>query len=140
MDERYPDNWGKISQGKKQAANWRCEACGKVCRWPKESLEAFIGRSQYDAATVRQHPRRWILTTAHLDHDPENPKARLAALCVSCHRAYDNRHMATIRRRKREHHGQMTLADIAVPLRGQQLALGNLGDPYDVGNPLPKQR
>ena len=29
------------------------------------------------------------LTTAHLDHDPPNPNARLAALCPSCHMRYD---------------------------------------------------
>ncbi len=27
----------------------------------------------------------------HLDHDQENENARLTALCVPCHRCYDNR-------------------------------------------------
>ena len=31
------------------------------------------------------------LTVAHVDHDPENEHARLTALCVPCHRRYDNR-------------------------------------------------
>jgi hypothetical protein len=31
------------------------------------------------------------LTVAHVDHDPENENARLTALCVPCHRHYDNK-------------------------------------------------
>lgn len=140
MDDRYPSNWHKVSLGKKQAANWRCEHCGKRCRLPQESLEAFILRTRYDAVAVKSHPRRWILTTASLDHDPHNPDARLAALCVSCRWVHDNRCMDRIRRIKREQQGQMTLADIVVPLRGQQLALGDLGLPYELVNPIVKRR
>lgn len=134
MDEHYPINWNEIAQGNKQAANWNCQFCGRQCRLPGESLEAFITRTNYDGPAVKGHPRRWILTTAHLDHDPGNPKARLAALCVPCHRAYDNRHMGTIKRLKRERYGQMTLADIDIPLWGQQLALGDLTQPYNIVN------
>ncbi|MEO1590159.1 MAG: hypothetical protein AAFU71_02580 [Cyanobacteria bacterium J06632_22] len=140
MNDRSSPNWHGLSQHRKQAANWCCEQCGKRCRLPQESLEAFIHRTRYDAAAVKAHPRRWTLTTANLDPDLQNPKAQLTALCGSCRRAYDNRCRCRLRYLKREQQGQMTLADIVVPLRGQQLALGELGLPYELVNALPRRR
>ena len=131
MDDRTPR---ELSQHKKQAANWCCEQCGKRCRLPQESLEAFILRSGYDAEAVKAHPRRWLLITTQLAPDLHHSEARLSALCGSCRRAYDNRCRGRLRYLKREQQGQMTLADIVVPLRGQQLALEELGVPYELVN------
>ena len=72
---RYPDDWERRARLVKEAARWRCQRCGKQCRRPGESFDT----------------QRRTLTAAHLDHDPENEHARLTALCVPCHRCYDNK-------------------------------------------------
>jgi hypothetical protein len=58
----------------KERADRTCEHCGKQCRRPEE---AFDGQLR-------------TLACAHLDHDPENPYARLAALCTPFRLSYDN--------------------------------------------------
>ena len=72
---RYPDDWEERAREVKEAARWRCRRCGKQCRRPGEP---------FDTQTR-------TLTAAHVDHDPENEDARLTALCVPCHRHYDNK-------------------------------------------------
>lgn len=67
---RYAENFEQRARLVKEAAGWRCQACGKRCRRPGEPFDT----------------QRRTLTAAHLDHDPENEHARLAALCVPCHR------------------------------------------------------
>lgn len=44
---------------------------------------------------------RFILTVAHLDHDPENPAARLKALCPKCHNRHDAQFRASNAKRTR---------------------------------------
>lgn len=70
---QYPENWEQMAHDVKSAADWTCQKCGKRCRRPGEPHETH----------------RLTLTTAHLDHDPENPKARLRAWCAPCHLSYD---------------------------------------------------
>ena len=118
MDKsRYPANWEQIALGVKGAANWTCEQCGKVCRKSGEPHSEFIERIQTArlsecpvVAEYTQHPTRWVLTVAHLDHDPENPGARLASLCAPCHCRYDLRQLPRRRMLKREREGQMRLS------------------------------
>jgi hypothetical protein len=88
----YPPEWKRIAHAVKVAADWRCQCTGECGR-------------DHDGQCVHVHlerdvdtGRRVILTVAHLDHDPENPAARLAALCAPCHLRYDNRHRAELRR------------------------------------------
>lgn len=70
---RYPANWKEISAAIRSRANNACEWCGA------ENGEA--------------HPvtgSKVVLTTAHLDHTPENcDPSNLAALCQRCHNRYD---------------------------------------------------
>ncbi len=71
---KYPDNWDAIAFGIKEDACWKCEACGKQCRFPDEPFDT--------------HKR--TLTVAHINHvesdcRPEN----LLATCAACHLAYD---------------------------------------------------
>jgi hypothetical protein len=80
--ERYPTNWREIAKAVKDSADWVCSICGKQCRRPGEPFDTH----------------RRTLTVAHLDHDPENPKARLAAMCAPCHLRYDAPRKAAARR------------------------------------------
>ncbi len=77
MDRRkYPKDWDAIALAIKEAAGWKCEACGKQCYLPGESVE----------------DTRYVLTTAHIKHDSEmdcSPENLLAA-CSVCHLRYDN--------------------------------------------------
>ena len=81
---RYPKNWKQISDHIRFVrAGGRCEFC----------REAEHGRP---------HPvtgSRVVLTTAHLDHVPENCAGdNLAAMCQRCHLVYDAEHHARTRR------------------------------------------
>lgn len=61
---RYPANWPEIATAVKEAAGWRCEACGNP-----------------------HGPPPYVLTVDHcVDHDPANvARENLAALCQRCH-------------------------------------------------------
>ncbi len=89
--ELYPDNWQQIAREIKQLADWRCSACGARCYRPGDRIET----------------RRYVLTAAHLDHDPANCLlSNLAAMCAPCHLRYDAKYhakaAAATRRRRRE--------------------------------------
>jgi len=66
---RYPADWARIARAEKERAGWRCAHCSRSCQRPGEGYRGG----------------RYVLTVAHLDHDPENPDARLLALCAPCH-------------------------------------------------------
>lgn len=82
---RYPANWKEISAAIRARAGNACEWCG--------------------ARNGEPHPEtgsKVVLTTAHLDHQPENcDPQNLAALCQRCHLRYDAKHHATNARRTR---------------------------------------
>ena len=93
---RYPKDWKAIRARILARAGHCCEWCG--------------------AANYQPHPvtgSRVVLTTAHLDHTPENVSdANLRALCQRCHLNYDRpRHAANAARTRREKRaaGQPTL-------------------------------
>lgn len=93
--KRYPKDWGEIATRIKDRAGWRCEChgeCGRgthVGRCPNRHHQPAYGTG----STV-------ILTTAHLDHTPENcGDENLRAMCQGCHLHYD-----------RDHHQQSTAA------------------------------
>jgi hypothetical protein len=64
------------SSARKEQAGWTYEVCGA-----KQSEEHW-GKVKRRFYTV------W-LAAAHLDHDPENPHAKLAVFCQACHMKYD---------------------------------------------------
>lgn len=112
----YPKNWPQLAYSVKAAASWRCQECDRLCRKPGETVANFAQRLHENGAMdseVFQHPQRWCLTTAHLDHIPSNSElSNLRALCAGCHCRYDNqpRHRATRKRLKKERQGQLTLS------------------------------
>ena len=85
MDKsRYPANWKQIALAVKEAAGWRCQACGKQCRKPGEKLDTH----------------RRTLTVHHIDHRPENSEPEnLIALCAPCHLKADAEHHAQSRKK-----------------------------------------
>lgn len=110
----YPENWEQIALAVKEKANWQCEWCDRPCRKSGESWKDFLARLPKSSCCrwfddLNEAPGRFILTTAHLDHDPENPNARLAALCSGCHCRYDLKQMGRKRQLKNERNGQLRL-------------------------------
>lgn len=91
---RYPDNWSEISARIRFGrAAGRCECtgeCGRgthVGRCPNTHLHPAYGTGS-----------RVILTTAHLNHTPEDVSdENLRAMCQGCHLHYDRAHHAETR-------------------------------------------
>lgn len=109
---RYPDDWDLTALSVKQAAAWKCQSCGRPCRQPKEDWFDFLLRQSWtigEAIAAARHPRRYVLTTAHVNHDPENPQAELRAWCAPCHARYDLKEMGRKRAIACELKGQLTL-------------------------------
>lgn len=127
---KYPKDWKDIALRVKESAGWCCEECGRPCRKPGVSWLDFVSwLFTQDSPWVEQisdevhdhetgdwgsidRPQRFTLTVAHLDHDPENPNARLAALCAPCHCRYDAPMKAAKRRAKQvKKSGQLSLLE-----------------------------
>ena len=87
MRDLYPPDWDSISLHiRVDRAGGRCECTGWCGAVPHD--EGRCG-----ALNGQPHPltsSKVVLTTAHLDHTPQNvAPANLAALCQRCHLAYD---------------------------------------------------
>jgi hypothetical protein len=124
--DRYPKNWPAISLQVKTIANWKCQACGKPCRKPGESLEDLADRlpdqwrtklcgevwdeESGEHAVVPLYPQRFCLTVAHLDQRPSNNEpTNLKALCAPCHLNFDRAWIQHNSYAKRERNGQLPL-------------------------------
>lgn len=110
----YPDDWEAIAHMVKEESRWCCEDCGKLCLRPGEDLVDFCTRLRnLPLRIVQEHPKRWELGVAHLDHNPANcDRANLKALCAPCHGRYDLKQMGLKRRLKRERLGQLRIEGI----------------------------
>ncbi|MFI1169322.1 hypothetical protein ACH4UM_38625 [Streptomyces sp. NPDC020801] len=94
---RYPPDWPEISLAIKERAGWRCECEGECGRGthPGRCPNVHEGEAYGTGSLV-------ILTTAHLDHTPENcDPANLRAMCQGCHLHYDAGHHAVTRAQTR---------------------------------------
>ena len=71
----YPAHWKDLALAPKVAAGWRCQWCG----------------ARHGDLVKNRLGKVWRVSVgvAHLDHDPQNPQARLAVLCHRCHCRYD---------------------------------------------------
>jgi len=88
---RYPPDWRQISLRIKQRAEWQCGCLGECGRTHTGRCVAIhLGPAPASG-------KRVVLTTAHLDHTPENcADDNLRAMCQACHLAYDrDHHMGT---------------------------------------------
>ena len=118
--DRYPADWREISlEVRFERAKGRCECDGR-CGRPTVHLggdgrcNALHGKPipLYGGMKLRDPKRRGtvILTTAHLDHTPENvDRANLMAMCQGCHLHYDREHHAETRRLSQRDKGQLLL-------------------------------
>lgn len=94
--DRYPADWPAISLAIKERARWRCECRGECGRGthpgPERRCPNRHGGAAYGTGS------KVVLTTAHLDHTPENcDEANLRAMCQGCHLFYDRDHHAHTR-------------------------------------------
>ena len=121
--DRYPTEWRGISDAVRFArAGGQCE-CEGECGMPGHADRAalrrmtgqsprcanvHLGASVYTGSLV-------ILTTAHLDHQPENcAPENLRAMCQGCHLYYDREHHAQTRRESSlARVGQVTLEGLS---------------------------
>ncbi len=86
---RYPSNWNEISrQIRFERAGGLCECTGE-CDTHEGLCAAIHGSPHHDTGSMV------VLTTAHLDHQPENcDPDNLRAMCQRCHLNYDRQHHA----------------------------------------------
>lgn len=107
--DRYPTDWPEISHRIRFGrAQGRCECDGRCGHDHGGRCTARHG----EASPV--NPRTTvILTTAHLNHRPEDcDDDNLMAACQRCHLAYDRHlHVANARRTRDERRGQPSLLD-----------------------------
>jgi len=86
---RYPKNWAAISRSIRfERAAGRCECLGECGRGTHDGrCPNLHGEPAYGTGS------KVVLTTAHLDHTPENvDPANLRAFCNGCHLFYDRDH------------------------------------------------
>lgn len=96
--DRYPDDWPAISRRIRfDRAGGRCECRGECGRGTHAGrCPNRHGQPAYDTGSTV------VLTTAHLDHTPENcAPTNLRAFCQGCHLHYDRDHHAATRARTR---------------------------------------
>ena len=94
---RYPANWQAIRASILERAGHKCEFCGVPNHWYRNNRTDEWTDSPMQAETwetVDGDPVAYIvLTTAHLDHQPENnDPGNLRALCQRCHNRHDAGH------------------------------------------------
>lgn len=88
--DRYPKDWRAISERIRERAGNRCECTGECGRGTHAGRcpNVQLGQAYGSGSIV-------ILTTAHLDHQPENcSDSNLKSMCQACHLHYDRTHHA----------------------------------------------
>lgn len=71
---KYPPDWDDIATDVKEQAGWKCENCGRQCRFPHDPFDTH----------------RRTLTVAHINHvESDCSRENLIALCPACHLRYD---------------------------------------------------
>lgn len=110
---RYSTDWESISRRIRfERAQGRCECLGECGTDHKGRCPELHGQK----ASWTSKPVRVVLTTAHLDHVPENNHpGNLRALCQRCHLVYDARYHHRewwhLRQLRQEEAGQLRLLE-----------------------------
>jgi len=94
---RYPPNWKDIRAAVLARAEYRCECVGECgLHRGRRCKERHGDRGAWTNGMI-------VLTTAHLDHNPENnAMTNLKSLCQRCHLRYDREHHAETGRNTRD--------------------------------------
>lgn len=84
-------------------------------RWTYKAAREFV--NTYWAPTDEDRPTIIVLTTAHLNHEPEDCRPEnLAAMCQRHHLAYDHiHHQANAQATRRARSGNLELFQLQVP-------------------------
>lgn len=94
----YGLDWPTVSLAAKEAAGWKCQCDGR-CGW--RNCGVRLHRTRCGAEHDAPHPvtgKPVVLTTAHLDHTPENRDTEnLMVMCQGCHLVYDKEQHAETR-------------------------------------------
>lgn len=113
--QRYPADWEDISRRIRfERAQGRCECSGQCGADHAGRCPELHGQQ----ALWTSKPVRVFLTTAHLDHIPENNSdSNLLGLCQRCHLVYDaqyhHREWWRLRQARLEEAGQIRLLERA---------------------------
>lgn len=114
----YPDNWTEIVEQIRKRSGNHCEGCGlkngaygyrdlNGCFQELELIEAEAMAADGDKVL------KIVLTTAHLDHNPENCNLdNLRHWCQKCHNGYDapiRANRIKCRKRQEQEKSQMIL-------------------------------
>lgn len=71
---KYPDDWDDTAFRIKTESGWKCQKCGRQCRFPDEPFDTHVR----------------TLTVAHINHvESDCRDENLVALCPGCHLEYD---------------------------------------------------
>lgn len=99
---RYPADWDAISDSVRfERARGQCECTGECGTW-RHGTARCRRRHGDRHIGADGRPVTTVLTTAHLDHTPENCNpANLRAMCQGCHLGYDRGHHAETAARTR---------------------------------------
>jgi hypothetical protein len=98
---------GAVVRGRR----WRSLCIARIA----DDVDRYFGGAVQGKTTsdLIEHPQRYALSVAHLDHQPGNcDRANLKALCMPCHCRYDLRCMAQKRRLKAERLGQLRIKGV----------------------------
>lgn len=107
---RYPKNWKAIVARIKERAGNKCEFCGVpnyAIIWRYDNGTKWVlypeGMEAEAWSIDGRKAVKIVLTTAHLDHTPENNSdENLRCLCQKCHLNYDAKFHAHNARQTRE--------------------------------------
>ena len=112
---KCPKNWKEIAHQVKEDAGWCCEECDRPCRSPGQSWREFFDWLEFESLFEgiwdgdRNHPQKFTLTVAHLDHDTNNSdRGNLQAKCSGC----QAKNAAATRRKKAQQSGQLMLLEV----------------------------
>lgn len=137
---RYPKDWPAISRAAKDRAGWRCACTGECGRGTHTGrCPNRHGQAAYGTGSLV------ILTTAHLNHQPEDCHPdNLVPMCQGCHLHHDRGHhkvtAALTRAAGLAAAGQLTLEPVAALAVPTEPALPPaLPEPEPASEPAPAQ-
>lgn len=94
---RYPKDWKAIVATVRTRSGNHCECVGEC---GLEHANGRCNRKNGQRIGFGDRGSHVVLTTAHLDHTPENcDLSNLRHMCQRCHLRYDREHHARTRRR-----------------------------------------